>query len=503
MKRRGSRTVSLRLWLVLALVAVAGLPTLTTWGLSAAMPGWKQQAEQRQLTAVRRVLGSEAARWRDPAWQQNAERALAALGVEVGLVEKRGPDQGVVFATAGARRLMGAAGLAPLPALPGAKSALARYSASTAASTAFTFRELAITASAPPGARAVADLWLTRPPAGLPAEWLPQLGGLTVLLLTLAVVALALGRFVLRPLAAMGQAAARVADGHLDIRLPPSPAAEVAAVSAALEEMSAGLREAVRRQAELEQERRLFIGAVAHDLRTPLFTLSAYLDGLRDGLATTPERTAHYVEACREQSAALERLVSDLFAFSRLEYLEQQPRREPLELGVLLREAVARWEPRATAQASALALAGSPEPCVLHGDASLLSRAVENLLDNALRYTPSGGRVEVGWRRDGEMAIVTVADSGPGLAEQDLPYLFTPLYRGETSRNRQTGGAGLGLSIARRILQAHGGDLLAANRSGGGAVFTVTLPADTQARTATDTQARTATDTQARTATAS
>ncbi|MGH2345613.1 MAG: sensor histidine kinase, partial [Chloroflexota bacterium] len=118
---------------------------------------------------------------------------------------------------------------------------------------------------------------------------------------------------------------------------------------------------------------------------------------------------------------------------------------------------------------------GKPYP--LMGDSHLLARVVENLLDNAVRHTPAGGRIHLHWGRDGDRLYFTVADSGPGIAAHDLPHLFTPLYRGETSRNRQTGGAGLGLAIARRILRAHGGDLTAANASVGGALFTGTLPA--------------------------
>jgi signal transduction histidine kinase len=101
---------------------------------------------------------------------------------------------------------------------------------------------------------------------------------------------------------------------------------------------------------------------------------------------------------------------------------------------------------------------------------------VGNLLDNAVRHTPTGGRIHVCWRQEGASLVVAVEDTGPGIALHDLPHLFTPLYRGETSRNRATGGAGLGLTIARRIFQAHGGDLAAANGATGGAVFTATLP---------------------------
>ena len=110
------------------------------------------------------------------------------------------------------------------------------------------------------------------------------------------------------------------------------------------------------------------------------------------------------------------------------------------------------------------------------GDAHLLERAVENLLDNALRHTPAGGAITVRLARGAGSGHFTVADTGPGIAARDLPHLFEPLYRGEASRNRETGGAGLGLTIARRILRAHGGDLAAANRPAGGAEFTGWLP---------------------------
>nr|MBA2362664.1 hypothetical protein [Chloroflexia bacterium] len=113
------------------------------------------------------------------------------------------------------------------------------------------------------------------------------------------------------------------------------------------------------------------------------------------------------------------------------------------------------------------------------GDAHLLTRAVENLLDNALRHTPAGGEIRLGWRREARRAVFSVADTGPGIAPKDVPHLFTALYRGESSRNRRTGGAGLGLTIAQRILTAHGGDLTAENQPTGGARFTGSI-ADTR-----------------------
>jgi signal transduction histidine kinase len=296
------------------------------------------------------------------------------------------------------------------------------------------------------------------------------------LVLALLFVGWQIGRGVVRPLEAMSRAARRIAQGHLDFALPGSPVTEVAEVRAAFEAMRAGLKESIEQQAALEEERRLFIGAVAHDLRTPLFTLRAHLRGLQKGIAATPEKVREYVDECVARADALERLVADLFAFTRLEYLEQEPEHAPLELGALLRQAVEGVRPLAEARGIALALDGPAEPCPLLGDGHLLVRVVENVLDNALRHTPEGGRIRVRWSRADATLVFAVEDSGPGIAAPDLPHLFTPLYRGEASRNRQTGGAGLGLAIARRILRAHGGDLTAANGPRGGAVFTGTLP---------------------------
>jgi signal transduction histidine kinase len=476
--RHTARTLPLRLWLALALVAVVGIPVFVTWTLSQQAAAWKREADRAPLAAVQSVLGHDVGRWRDPAWQRRAARTFSALGVEVGLVAKSGGRPGVVFATGNALRWMGAIGLVPLsPAQKAAKSA--ELAPSKPPWLPVGFRQIAIlspTSGAQRRVLAVATLWFTRSPT-YPPSWLPQAGGLVALLLTLGLMAAALRHIVVRPLAAMDRAAGHIARGELEIDVPSSPAREVASVSAALMTMSAGLREAVRRQADLEQERRLFIGAIAHDLRTPIFTLSAYLAGLKDGLATTPEKAAQYVEACQEQTAALERLVADLFAYSRLEYLEQEPRREPLELGAGLRRVVERLEPRALAAGVALVAAGDATPCPISGDPQLLERVVENLLDNALLYTPAGGRVTLRWGQAADGFSFSVEDTGPGIAAHDLPHLFTPLYRGEPSRNRHTGGAGLGLAIARRIMRAHGGDLSADNGANGGALFTATLPA--------------------------
>ncbi len=301
------------------------------------------------------------------------------------------------------------------------------------------------------------------------------------------IVAIFFGRAVLRPLAAVTQASRQIVSGNLDFELPPSQVREVAEVSEAFNAMGAGLRQALARQAELEQERRYFIGAIAHDLRTPLFSLRGHLEGLERGVADTPEKAARYVAICQEKADELERLVEDLFTYTRMEYQERPPQCESLDLGEVFRRAADGVRPQAEAKGIVLTLDGPNAPVRLEGDELLLTRAVTNLLDNALRHTPEGGTVRIAWHEDGGRAIFTVRDSGPGFEPHDLPHLFEPLYRGEDSRSRSTGGTGLGLTIARRILQAHGGDLTAANLPSGGAELTGTLARHTHL-TAVDTQ---------------
>jgi signal transduction histidine kinase len=294
-----------------------------------------------------------------------------------------------------------------------------------------------------------------------------------------AAVALAFGRPFVRPLRAAHDAVRKVTDGDLTAALPRSRVTEIDDVSTAFGAMTTELHRSLEQQAALEDERRMFIAAIAHDLRTPLFSLRGYLDGLDTGLADTPERRTRYLAVAKEKADTLERLVGDLFDYTRLEYRGQSLDRQPLDLADLLGELVDGLRPRAEAEDVALAF-GSPGPpghaCPVDADRHQLARAVDNILDNAVRYTPAGGRIDVTCGTTGGTAWFTITDTGPGIAADDLPHLFQPLYRGDRSRGAGTGGTGLGLAIAHRIVTAHDGTLVAGNTPTGGASFTATLP---------------------------
>ncbi|CAA9572860.1 MAG: hypothetical protein AVDCRST_MAG88-2517, partial [uncultured Thermomicrobiales bacterium] len=434
-------TLAILAGLALALLAILAVPSLVTATLSARQPGPEELAAEyeRRLETAAREVADNVVRWGDPAWQDAARAKLGALGIDVVLLDAAGRE---IYRSAPDLPRVGAELLGPDPV---------QVVAAVEQSPSRNIQRLVIpdprapAGGGPVGPRpalGIAHLFIPWPQPAPYWAWLVPLAGPATLLLTLVAVAWFIGHAVLRPLAAMSRAAQQIAAGDLEVQVPASRVLEVAEVATAFGAMGAALRRSLAQQAALEQERRFFISAIAHDLRTPLFALRGYLQGLEQGVAATPEKVVHYVRACQERATALERLIADLFAYARVEYLEEAPRREPLDLGELLRRSVEGLRPLAADKGIALDLDVAPEPSPLRGDAHLLARAAENLLDNALRHTPPGGRIRVGWGREGDRLVFSVSDNGPGIAPADLPHLFAPLYRGEASRNRQTGGAG-------------------------------------------------------------
>lgn len=292
-----------------------------------------------------------------------------------------------------------------------------------------------------------------------------------------AAVSLAFGRPFVRPLRVVRQAARRVTEGDMAVSLPRSRITEVDEVITAFDVMTTELNRSLEQQAALEHERRMFIAAIAHDLRTPLFSLRGYLEGLDTGLADTPEKRARYLAIANEKARTLDALVADLFDYTRLEYLDQSPNHENLDLAELLHDLVDGLRPQANARDLKLALWPHDHSCPIDADREQLARAITNLVGNAIRYTPPGGRVDVSCGITADSTWFTVSDTGPGIDPNDLPHLFQPLYRGDHGRDAATGGTGLGLAIAQRILAAHQGTLQANNAPPtGGAVFTATIP---------------------------
>lgn len=435
-----------RFWLALLTCAVIIVPALTTVALAARRPPPLPGAPgERPPELAATAIMIDAATWDDPGWQEHMRHLLAHDGARYLLLDAQRPAPPNTPLTADRQP----PAIAPARAMPGGP-ALGMGPRGQGAG--------------PPA-----------PPWYATDTWRIPLAQLAALLSIVAAMFLFVSRAFLQPLARLVTAMQQIGAGNLDLVLPRSRVREVDQAAQAFSAMAADLRQSLERQEALEQERRMTISAVAHDLRTPLFSLRGYLEGLATGLADTPDKAARYVRICRDKADALEHLVADLFSYTRTEYLEEAPRYAPLDLAHLLRRLAEGLEPQAAAKGVHLRnAAGAPAPIV--GDAALLLRALENVLDNAIRHTPANGEVIIACTAGGGRVSVTIRDTGDGIAAHDLPHVFTPLYRGESSRNRQRGGAGLGLAIAQRLVRAHGGDITASNAPGGGALFVCTLP---------------------------
>jgi signal transduction histidine kinase len=272
-------------------------------------------------------------------------------------------------------------------------------------------------------------------------------------------------------------AARRMATGDLSVRVPPAPERELAELSAAFNTMAAQLEAAFHRQRELEEARQGLIAAVSHDLRTPLASLRVMVEAINDGVASDPVTVQRYIKAMERETVSLGRLIDDLFEMARLDAGQVQLRLQPNPIDSLIQETLESLEGQAERQRIALkSTVDATIPPVLV-DADRVQRVLFNLVQNAIRHTPADGSVLIEAFDRGPEVQVNVRDTGEGIPPADLPHVFDRFYRGDKARSRDgVAGAGLGLSIARRLVETHGGRIWVAQAPEGGSIFSFTLP---------------------------
>ncbi len=273
---------------------------------------------------------------------------------------------------------------------------------------------------------------------------------------------------LLRPVQELTRAAARMAAGDLNQRVDERGKDELATLGRAFNHMAASLQRA-------EQNRRAMTADIAHELRTPIAVQRAHLEALQDGVYPL---TGENLQPILDQTELLTRLVEDLRTLALADAGELRLERSLLPLLGLVQRVVDRFRPEAENRQIRLVLEDLPGAAGIQAsiDAGRVEQILNNLISNALRYTPEGGEVRVGLARKDSWAELRVADNGEGISPEALPRLFERFFRADPSRSRAAGGTGLGLAIARQLALAHGGDLSAANQPQGGAIFILRLP---------------------------
>lgn len=258
-----------------------------------------------------------------------------------------------------------------------------------------------------------------------------------------------LTRKVLRPLSHMIQVTDQIAAGDYAVRVPQSSRDEVGQLAAAFNHMTESLQ-------RIEHLRRTLVSDVAHELRTPLTNLRGYLEALRDGVT---EPNQEVFDLLHGETLRLVALVEDLLELTKAEASRTTLQRKEIVLQKLIANVLEMFEAAFIAKGITIQAQTSHDEDMIMGDPDKLIQVLRNLLQNAFQYTPPGGQVTIGVERTSEAIKVIVANTGQGISLADLPFIFERFYRGEKSRSRAQGGAGIGLAIVKELIEAHGGQV--------------------------------------------
>jgi signal transduction histidine kinase len=291
---------------------------------------------------------------------------------------------------------------------------------------------------------------------------------LAAVLLVLAIGSYPTARSIASPLERLTGVARQLGEGDLSARTGLRARGEVGDLARAFDEMAERLQRLLRAEREL-------LANVSHELRTPLARIRVALELAEEG---DHEKARRYLSEIGADLAELDGLVEEILTAARLDGVGPNGlpiHRSPLDAGRLLEDVAARFRAADPGRPLALEVAAALPP--LQADAALLRRLVENLLDNARKYSDPGAPVTLAASAGSGGLVVEVRDRGIGIDAADLPRLFTPFFRTDRSRTRGPGGVGLGLNLARRIAEAHGGTIAAESRPGEGTTIRVTLPA--------------------------
>ena len=293
---------------------------------------------------------------------------------------------------------------------------------------------------------------------------------------TSVVVANILSASVLKSFKEMTEAVARVGSENFEERLPIRSRDEVGKLATAFNDMTERLEASTAKQRELENARRELIASVSHDLRTPLASIRAMVEAINDGVVADQETKSRYLQTIEAESENLSRLIDDLFELSQIDAGVMELHLESASLTDLISDTLGSMSAQAAERR--LHLQGSVEghqaPVVM--DAKRVQRVLYNLVQNAIQHTPADGTISILAKdADSEMRV-EVCDTGEGIPEAELERVFERFYRSDRARSRYTPGAGLGLSIAKGIVEAHGGRLWVESTLGKGSTFGFALP---------------------------
>lgn len=462
--------VRIRTFILGALVVLLAAPPLAGGGAWLIERDRQNAGVDKRVQAAGDYLTSHRSGLRKPAVLRGLERELDRLELlaQVIAVTASPPSKDELFSSPA---------LSPATKGESARQLKARLSgqpvprAGATTKTPWADRQLLLQAGTPKSPVTLVVDFYYAPPSRAVEALVGIVTGVLVLLAGLAGAFWLAGRWMVSPLAGLSAQVDRVAGGDLAIEVPRSRIGEIANIAQAIDGLTAALGESARRREEADEARRFLVTSVAHDLRTPLFALRGHLQAIRTRLGDP----GLHLERAEARADALERLVGNLFVYTRDDYEQPAPRLEAVPVAGLAVEVTSAVEPATRLAGSSFELEGDTSLTVVV-DRDRFKRALANVLDNALRYTPAGARIHVGWMPAGDARIeLVVRDHGPGIDPGILRHVFEPGIHADTAADGTGGGAGLGLTIARRLLEHQNATITAGNPPGGGAEIRITL----------------------------
>ncbi|WP_020560373.1 ATP-binding protein [Thiofilum flexile] len=285
-------------------------------------------------------------------------------------------------------------------------------------------------------------------------------------LITTALFSFLIARQLVKPIDQLRHATTRLTEGQYGLQMPVKSQDELGKLTSDFNQLSSRLK-------ENEGARKQWIMDIAHELRTPLAILRGEIEALQDGINEPDEET---INSLHQEVLHLNRLVDDLYTLSMSDSGALSYHKVPLDISSLLNDTLNQFQKALSDQGIRLSTAIAPYPVMVQGDEQRLQQLFQNLLKNTLRYTDSPGELQVKLQTTSKEVFIQFSDTAPGVPDESLPKLFERLYRVEGSRNRATGGAGIGLSISYNITHAHNGNIQAHHSPLGGLAITITLP---------------------------
>lgn len=299
-----------------------------------------------------------------------------------------------------------------------------------------------------------------------------------IMVLTNAILTFLVSRSIVNPLETLKNGALQIKNGNLNFEVSTTSNDEIGEVCSAFEEMRIRLQESLILQQQYENNRKELISNISHDLKTPITAVKGYVEGIMDGVADSPEKMDRYMKTIQAKSNDLDRLIDELFLFSKLDLNKLPFNLEEFDIKRYLEDCVEELQLDLEEKHIGLELKTSEieNKIIISADREKLKRVITNIVNNAVKYMDKqNGKIEIHLDDVGDFVQIKIADNGQGISEQDLKFIFDRFYRGDPSRNTSTGGTGLGLAISKLIIEDQGGKIWAESKLGEGTAIFFTL----------------------------